>query len=645
MYATWNTGWLETMKSAPLATEQLWRLLGGLSTSSTSGDYLDTVTRELVTALGVDFAFVSELVETAPARARTLAVAAREGTVEGFEYDLEGTPCRQVLELGFHCVTRGARACFPHDATFARLGIEGYAGVLLAGDGRRGIGWLGVMSRTPLEPAPPLVRSLLELAGARVALELQVRAGRRELEELRETVERRLLLAGRERRRTEERLVQAALHDPLTGLPNRILFRRRLERALAAADPAAGHRVAVLFLDLDRFTLLNNSLGHHAGDELLRDVAACLGRCVGPGDTVARLGGDEFALLLARIDEVAEAAALAERVRCALARPFAIEGREVFTGTSIGVAVGGAGECPDRLLRDADVALHRAKERGRACHEIFHPTLHARMMDRLEVETDLRGAVDRGELRLAYQPILSRRENAVTGLEALVRWQHPRRGLVMPGDFIPLAEETGLVVPIGEWVLAEVAAQLDRWRGGPLGELAVSVNLSRRQLREPDFLGYVEELVRAGRLDGSRLHLEITESALAEDAMAAARVLAGIKRLGIRLVVDDFGTGYSSLASLVGLPVDRLKIDRSFVGGLDATPAHRDMVRAITRLAHDLRLEVIAEGVETRSQLAELARLEVDDVQGFLIAPPLGCAEAEAFVLAGGVALAGLLAS
>jgi diguanylate cyclase (GGDEF)-like protein len=490
-------------------------------------------------------------------------------------------------------------------------------------------GWLETMQSAPLAAE--------QLRRLRAAVELQVKTSRREVEELLAEADRRLRLASRERRRTEERLVQAALHDPLTGLPNRILFRRRLERALTAGGPEKGGRVAVLFLDLDRFTLLNNSLGHHAGDELLRDVAACLSRCVGPDDTVARLGGDEFALLRERIDEVAEAAALAERVRGTLARPFAIEGRQVFTGASIGVAVGGgAGESPERLLRDADIALHRAKERGRSRHEIFHPTLHARMMDRLEVETDLRGALDRGELRLAYQPILSRRHNAVAGFEALVRWQHPRRGLVMPGDFIPAAEETGLIVPIDEWVLAEVAAQLERWRDGPLGALAVSVNLSRRQLRVPDFLGHVEELVRAGRLDGSRLHLEITESALAEDAVAAARVLAGIKRLGIQLVVDDFGTGYSSLASLVGLPVDRLKIDRSFVHGLDTTPEHRDMVRAITRLAHDLSLEVIAEGVETAAQLAELARLEVDDVQGFLIAPPLGCAEAEAFVLAGG---------
>jgi diguanylate cyclase (GGDEF)-like protein len=495
------------------------------------------------------------------------------------------------------------------------------------------------MSRTPLG-RPRLLRSVLELAGARAAFELQVRGSRRELEEVRGESERRLRRAGRERRQIEERLALAALHDPLTGLPNRILFRRRLGDALAAAGenaPGTG-RPAVLLLDLDRFRLLNDSLGHHAGDELLRNVGATLAASVRPEDTVAHLGGDVFALLLpADAAGATDPTEVAERVRLAVARPFAIDGRPVFTGASVGIALSdGTGDTPERLLRDADIALHRAKERGRARCEVFDPSLHARLLDRLELETDLRRALERGEMRVAYQPILSRRHEVV-GFEALLRWQHPARGLVSPCTFIPVAEETGLIVPLGEWVLAEVAGQLRRWRGGPAAGLAMSVNLSQRQLWDPRLPGCVAALARGAAAAGARLTLEITESAIAQDAAAAAGVLGEIRRLGVHLCLDDFGTGYSSLASLVELPVDALKLDRSFVRGMETAPENHELVRAVARLAHDLRLEVCAEGVETRTQLAALLEMEVDHLQGFLIAPPLASAAAEAFVAGGGV--------
>ncbi len=484
---------------------------------------------------------------------------------------------------------------------------------------------LGGLSGSPLEV--DCLEALTEV----------LRLTRRELDEERGASERRLRSAGRERRRIEERLALAALHDPLTGLPNRILFRRRLEEALAAAAAESCGRPAVLLFDLDRFRLLNDSLGHHAGDELLRNVGATLAACARPGDTVAHLGGDVFAVLLPDAAGAAETAETAERMRLALARPYALDGRPVYTGASVGIALAaGPGDTPERLLRDADIALHRAKERGRSRCELFDPSLHARMLDRLELETDLRRALDRGELRVAYQPILSRRHEVV-GFEALLRWQHPVRGLVSPCTFIPVAEETGLIVPLGEWVLAEVAAQLRRWRGGPLRGLGVSVNLSQRQLWDPQLPGCVEELARAAAAAGSRLTLEITESAIAQDAAAAALVLGAFRRAGVRLCLDDFGTGYSSLSSLVGLPVDALKIDRSFVRGMESAPEHRELVRAVTRLAHDLRLEVIAEGVETRTQLEELLTMDVDYLQGFLIAPPLASAAAEDFVAGGGV--------
>jgi diguanylate cyclase (GGDEF)-like protein len=423
-----------------------------------------------------------------------------------------------------------------------------------------------------------------------------------------------------ERKLIEEQLAFDALHDALTGLPNRFLFLQRLQERLVAPGAGAGpRRCAVLILDLDRFTRVNDGEGRGAGDALLRVVAGRLLDCVGADDTVARLAGDEFALLLDEVEGGGAAGVVADRVLAALAQPFPLDDTTLFIGASVGIAVGADASAGD-LLRQAEIALHRAKENGRGRWELFDAVMHRRAVDRLQTELDLRWALERDELALVYQPVVELGSRRPVGVEALVRWNHPTRGLVTPDAFIPIAEETGLILPLGDWVLRQVARELEGWK--PARPLSVAVNLSVRQLRDP---GLLRTLARMAPPPSSpvRLRLEITESALMEDPEASARLLRQIHSLGITLAIDDFGTGYSSLAYLLRLPLDALKIDRAFVRDLETRGESRQMVAAITELAHELDLEVVAEGVETEAQLEHLAALGVDQAQGFLFARPL----------------------
>ena len=427
-----------------------------------------------------------------------------------------------------------------------------------------------------------------------------------------------------ERRKFEVQLARQALHDRLTALPNRVLMRDRLENALART---LRHRstVALLVLDVDRFKVVNDSLGHEGGDRLLVQVAERLAKLLRPGDTLARMGGDEFAMLCEDVTGRDEASATAERVVAAMEAPFRVGTTDVAVTVSVGVAVAtGAAIVADLLLRDADVAMYRAKQRGRGRFEVFDETMRSQAVDRLSVENDLRRAIRQGQLRLVYQPIVHLDTGQIAGFEALVRWQHPERGLLSPADFIPPAEETGLIVPLGQCVLGEACLQAAAWqrRRGPGEPLRMSVNVSAKELQHPGWAGEVASTLADTGLEPSYLVLELTESVLMEDAEATSARLEELRRLGVRIAIDDFGTGYSSLGYLRRLPVDVLKIDKSFIDGVALGPHESALARAVVKLARTLGLDAVAEGVSDRRQLAELRRLRCPYGQGYHFSRP-----------------------
>ena len=435
-----------------------------------------------------------------------------------------------------------------------------------------------------------------------------------------------------EYKRIAEQLERHGLYDALTNLPNRALFVNRVEHLFRRAERQVGHTLpfAVLYFDVDRFKGVNDSFGHHAGDDFLVEIARRLERSLRPGDTLARLGGDDFAILLEDLRAGTDATRVAERIQENLVAPFAVEGTEVFCSASIGIALGpGSYTQPQEMLRDANTAMYRAKANGRAGHQIFDADMHRRAVSQLRIESDLRRAIERQEFVLHYQPIVDLSTRRLTGFEALVRWKHPQRGVVPPGEFIPVAEETGLIKPLGLWVIQESCRQIREWqdRGGP--PLRISVNLSGHQLAQPDLVEQVQRTLETTGIDPRLLAVEVTESALVRDMAAAASVLAQLRALNVHVNVDDFGTGYSSLSYLQNLPVDTLKIDRSFVKTLDQTGGRSEIVRAVITLAHSLGMSVVAEGVETRGQLDALTALQCNGAQGFFFARPLPPDEAQ----------------
>jgi diguanylate cyclase (GGDEF)-like protein/PAS domain S-box-containing protein len=443
-------------------------------------------------------------------------------------------------------------------------------------------------------------------------------------------------------------ITEGKVADPLTGLPNRLLFNDRLLRLIEQRRRHPESLFAVLFLDLDGFKMVNDSLGHLVGDKLLVSVAGRLLKCLRHTDTVARiddtftvarLGGDEFAILLADLKDPADANLVAERLMEQLSQPFILDDKEIYTSVSIGIALSNYGyQLPEEFLRDADTAMYHAKSQGKARCEVFDAEMRASITHRLQLETDLRHALERREFRNYYQPIISLETGKIAGFEALLRWQHPTRGLLEPSEFIPIAEETGMIRDVGWWGLSEACRQIAKWRElCASAELTMSVNLSVKQFLQPNFAGMLEALLRELELPDGTLKLEITESSIMSDPVAAVSLLAQIKSLGIRLAIDDFGTGYSSLSYLQRFPLDTLKIDRSFTGAMGSGGNEESMiVRTIMPLAHNLGLEVVAEGVETNEQVALLRELRCKYAQGFFFSRPTTAEEAQMLLLTKG---------
>lgn len=429
-----------------------------------------------------------------------------------------------------------------------------------------------------------------------------------------------------DRKQAERQILHEAYHDELTGLPNWSSFLELLEHAAEKAEDDSAYVYAVLFLDLDRFKVINDSLGHSIGDKMIVTVANMLRSLEREHMKVARLGGDEFTILVTNIEDRNAIEQYADEIRMTLAQPMDLDGYEVQTTVSIGIAFSSAHrELPEHILRDADTAMYQAKKKGKDCYEVFHDAMHDDAVIRLEMESHLRNAIERNELEIYYQPIVSLNTGRLSGFEALLRWNHPEMGLIMPDRFIPIAEETGLIIPIGEWVLRNSCKQVQLWLQDvpEAGTLAISVNISSLQFSQKDFAARIINILQESGLQGHHLRLEITETALIRNAELAMNIFQQLHKAGILLYLDDFGTGYSSLSYLVHFPLDGLKIDRSFVQALDSTNERPEIVSAIIDLANKLEIDVVAEGVEEVTQSDRLHQLNCEHAQGYYFSRPI----------------------
>ncbi|HIE54590.1 MAG TPA: EAL domain-containing protein [Chromatiaceae bacterium] len=565
------------------------------------GAILEEMIKHLAWAYGVQYAFYATFADDTREQMKVHAMWNGDSITSGHVYSLEGTPCADVLSGKIHLIEKGVAERYPGNSMLTEWGVESYYGVSLRHPQGETIGIIGIMDVRPME-LTRWNRYLLKVFGSRIGGELQ-------------------------RRYAEENIYQLAHYDILTGLPNRLLFQDRLEQALAHAQ-RNNQYVALLFIDLDRFKHVNDTLGHAGGDILLRMVSERLTALLRSSDTVSRLGGDEFIILMT--DFVSEAqmnkvtTELSRKLIEVIAEPFHIHGSDMFISASIGITCYPTdGMNIDYLIRNADLAMYKAKERGRNCFEFYRPQLNELAERRSRLEAELRNALSRRELRLHYQPIVDLANLEVAGFEALVRWQHPTQGLVLPGEFIDVAEESGLVRPIGEWVIEESCRQLKAWAevGTRVGR--ISINLSLRQLAGGALLDQLQSSTRKYGIRPEQIMFEITESTLMHDPERTVPLLEELEAHGHSMAMDDFGTGYSSLAQLRQLPVKTLKIDRSFIRGLPEDRSSVKIVSAIIGLGRGLGLEVIAEGVETPQQHAYLQQFGCQLVQGHLLGAPM----------------------
>ncbi|HEY6553290.1 MAG TPA: EAL domain-containing protein, partial [Vicinamibacteria bacterium] len=516
----------------------------------------------------------------------------RDGEYEqGVEFALAGTPDESVVAGARAYVPDGLGALFPRDARLAEMGLVSFFAEPLFDREGKPVGHFGMMHDKPLR---------LDAAGEALVRIFSARA-----------------VAEVERRRAETRLSHLANHDQVTDLPSRALFIDRLNQSLARAN---WHNVlvAVLRVDMERFKVINDTVGQAVGDHLMQLLAMRLRSCVRDGDTVARLGVEEFAVILVEVRSPDDVAPIARKIQAAFGPPFHVKGHEFVMTTAIGIAIYPPdGEDAETLIRSAEAATHSARRQGLNEYQFYAASMNAKAAERLRLEADLRKAIDRGEFEVHYQPQIDLRQRRLTGVEALIRWRHPELGLVSPTEFISLLEETGLILPVGEWVLRQACGQKKAWRDEGLAVARMSVNLSSRQLNDPSLVATVSRILGETALDPSDLELEITEGMI-EDADQALKILHGLSAMGVTLAIDDFGMGYSSLAHLKRFPIDTLKIDRTFVRDVTTDSDDAAIAKAIIAMAHSLKLKVIAEGVETKEQLAFLNGESCDEFQGFL---------------------------
>lgn len=565
--------------------------------SARGHDFFPALVKSLAETLSADYAFVARFCDGTRDKLKTMAVYAHGQGCENFEFFLEGTPCAEVIKMGSGYFPSGVQVRFPLDHLAAQLQVDNYVGVALNDCSGRTHGVMAVAGKGPLRNRQ-MAQAMLSLFAVRAAAAIEGVISR-------------------------EAVDYMSLYDSLTGLPNRRKFTEQLAPILVQARLQSEIR-AVLFLDLDRFKTINDSLGHAVGDLLLKAVAGRLTRILRRDDLVARLGGDEFMILLQGLAQKQDAAKIASKVLDSLRPPFKIQDHELHVASSIGIAISPSdGDDVDTLLKNADTAMNRAKELGRNNFQFFADEMSSVSLSRLGLENDLRKALTRQELVLFYQPQFDMEHDQINGVEALIRWNHPERGLVMPGDFIALAEETGLIVPIGRWVIKTACEQSRAWQRAGLTPIQMAVNLSAKQFQQQDLPDLVDEILQETGMDPAFLELEITESVLMQSLEQTVDQLLRLMSLGVKISIDDFGTGYSSLNYLKRFPLHALKIDRSFVKDIGEDSDDTSIVSAVIALAHNLNLEVVAEGVETQLQLDFLRAQQCDRYQGFFKSRPV----------------------
>ncbi len=578
-------------------SEEVFRTLTERTAAALGKNFFSTLVQYLSEILEVEHVLITEQVGQ---QLETLAYWSNGKLQPTLIYPIKGNPCDRVLAEGSYICTEKIAEKFPQSPLLSRLGANAYFGLSLTNTSGQVLGHLCIATSQKL-PRPERYSSLLHVFATRAAAEL-------------------------ERQRLQEWLKYDAMHDVLTGLPNRNMLIERIELAFKRIQRYANFKFAVLFIDLDRFKAVNDSLGHAAGNQLLRVIAERLKEITRPLDLAARLGGDEFVLLLEEINSYQDAIQIAQRVLKAIRTPAVIEENEVAISASIGIAVGSSDYVDSSdLLRNADIAMYRAKDQGKDCYEIFNPTMHIRAIKQLQMENMLRQAIKQQEFSLRYQPIVNLATEQLVGFEALVRWEHPTRGIVSPTEFIPVAEETNLIVPLGKWILREACRQMVAWQTQfPFAaSLKISVNLSVKQLREANLVQEIHQVLTSTGLPGRNLALEITESMLMQNVEAMGRLLQQLKDYEVQISIDDFGTGFSSLSYLHQLPANNLKVDRSFVSNLFKSPRNQKIAETVITLADQLDMNAIAEGIETPEQLEQLKAFGCELGQGYLFDAPL----------------------